>query len=434
MRCAEAREKLKALAGDVMAANDDESLREHVDQCPDCARFALAEQVLTGDLKQLREVRPAGAMTITQVREGIAIRERRNRHTNWGVRLMKQASDTIYRRPRLSLATAAVSILLLASVLVPVGTGQSVRYEVAFAAPADGLVLNEVNAEMMLAALDMRDVRVSVHASDSGDEYKIAPIKDPDQARRLIAMLDSLGGVEACQTTTTVPGERRTIWQLLLDNGEPVTSSSRPTLDISVGGFEGLPRNNFALWMPIGDQSDDTLSGILMDRQGERTNMMLVGLDLEPDERGWNQLLSGYSVLNTETPDGKRIELDLTRIEDVRKLEEMGYNFWTMEFDTPGQIPIPGMGPKLNKIEPNPFNDETTIEYMVPRAYEITLQILDKQENTVRTLQNCIVVAGIFEVIWMGDDADGNRVEPGTYLCRFTAGEYTETQEIVLAR
>ena len=435
MRCRKAREKLIELAGDFAVGKEEEALREHLNRCPSCARLAHAEQLLVGDLEQLRHVQSAHPMTIEQVREGIAIREKRHKNTNLGVRIMRQASDTIYRRPRLSLATATVFAMLLASVLVPVGTGQSVRYEVAFAAPASGLMLDQENAERLLTALEMGDAQVRVHLSESGVEYRIAPLEDSGQVRRLIAMLDSLGGVEAHQVPAAAGSrDKRTIWELLLDDNESSASTPPTTIDISVDSFEDLAQGSFTLWVPVGDQSSDSLSGILIDRHGETTDMTLVGMPHEPDDRGWNKLLNGNTVLHTRTPEGEQAAFDLTNIGDVRKLEKMGYNFWLMEFGTPGEVPVPGMGPKLNEIEPNPFNDETVVEFMVPCAYQVLLLISDQHGREVRILSDDIVLAGIYHFTWDGRDADGNRAAPGTYLCRFIAGDYEETQEIMVER
>ena len=138
--------------------------------------------------------------------------------------------------------------------------------------------------------------------------------------------------------------------------------------------------------------------------------------------------------MHTETPDGDQAIFDLYDIEDVRELEKMGYNFATMKFEMPGQIPIPGMGPKLNEIEPNPFADKTVIEYMIPQASEVRVQVLDAQGREIRTLLDCMPLAGIHQVTWDGLDADGHPAAPGTYQCRFTAGDYVETKEIRLNR
>jgi len=85
---------------------------------------------------------------------------------------MRQVSDTIYRKPRLSLAAATVFVLLLASILVPVRTAPPGGYEVAFAAPVGSLVLNPENAEKMLAALDITDAGIESRETDSGVQYR----------------------------------------------------------------------------------------------------------------------------------------------------------------------------------------------------------------------------------------------------------------------
>jgi hypothetical protein len=256
-----------------------------------------------------------------------------------------------------------------------------------------------------------------------------------------MAVLDSLGGRRVRSMSALTRSRDRTIWQLLLNDTRLETESSPGAVhDEEEGGITTINLNrifkgDFLLWMPVGDQSGDSLRGLLLDRQGDRTNIQIVGEKggMAPDDCGWHQYLNN-SVMHTQTPDGKQETFNLYEIEDVRKLEKMGYNFATMKFETPGQIPIPGMGPKLNQIHPNPFKDVAIIEFMIPQAYEVKVQILDQQGRVVRTLLNCMPLAGIKEVSWDGRDADGNLAKPGTYLCRFTAGDYVETQAIKLER
>lgn len=439
MRCRETRKKLIELAGGSVVREEEEALREHLDHCQDCTRLVLAERLLTSDLEQLRQTQLSNAMTVEQVRQGIAIREESKKTTNLGVRIMRQVSETVYRRPRLSIASAVISVLLLASILVPVRTEHAIQYEIAFAAPAAGLILDEQNAERMLAALNMDEAQVEVHKSPVGTEYKIAPLADTAQVRRLIAVLDSLGGGGSHKVlATTQPGEKRTIWELLLESksGSP-QSSSRDSgrLLISVDDLSDLSQDNFVLWIPDEDRQGDSTAGILIDRQGEKSRIWMPGFKMEPDDRGWNPLLHGNTVLYVETREGHRVGFDLTEAEDVRKLEKMGYDFWLMEFDTPGQIPVPDMGPQLNKIDSdNAYTEGVVISYLIPQASKVQLHILDKNRREIRTLLNDTVLTGIHSVVWNGLDADDNRVDPGTYLCRFIVGDHMETQEIMLER
>lgn len=441
MDCGEAKKKLIKLTDGLLAADEKNALYEHLKECPNCARLALAQRLLTQDIEQIRSVSPLHPITINQIREEIATRERNLKNTNLGVRIMRQVSDTVHTRPRLSLAAVALFILLIASILLPVRTEHSVGYEVAFAAPLRGLMLNQENAEKMLAALGIDDAGIEVRDADSEVEYRIAPLKDSAQVRRLMAVLDSLGGRRVRSTVAQTKSRDRTIWQLLLNDTRLGTESSPGAVSLGEEGgtttisLHRIFKGDFLLWMPVGDQSGDSLRGLLLDRQGDRTNIQIVGEKggMAADDCGWHQYLNN-SVMHTQTPDGKPETFNLYEIEDVRKLEKMGYNFATMKFETPGQIPIPGMGPKLNQIHPNPFKDVAIIEFMIPQAYEVKVQILDQQGRVVRTLLNCMPLAGIKEVSWAGQDADGNPVKPGTYLCRFTAGDYVETQEIKLER
>jgi hypothetical protein len=439
MRCRETRKKLIELAGGSLTGQEEEALREHLDNCQHCARLVLAERLLTSDLEQLRQTQLTDAKTVEQVRQGIAIREESEKTTNLGARIMRQVSETVYRRPRLSIASAAISVLLLASILVPVRTEQEIEYGVAFAAPASGLIMNEQYAEKMLAALNMDDARVEIHKSPVATEYRIAPLADMAQVRRLIAVLDSLGGGGSHRVlATTQPGEKQTIWELLLENRSGSRqSSSRDSgrLLISVDDLSDLSRKNFILWIPDENRQDDSTAGILIDRQGEKTRIWMPGLKLEPDNRGWNPMLNGNTVLYVETDEGHMVGFDFTDVEDVRKLEKMGYDFWLMEFDTPGQIPVPDMGPRLNKIDSdNPYTEGVVISYMIPHASKAQIHILDKSQREIRSLLDDIVLTGIHSVVWNGRDADGTQVKPGTYLCRFIVGDHMETREILLER
>ena len=215
----------------------------------------------------------------------------------------------------------------------------------------------------------------------------------------------------------------------------PTFNCHSDRLLISVDDLSDLSRENFVLWIPEEDRQVDSTAGILIDRQGEKTRIWMPGLKLEPDDRGWNPLLNGNSVLYIETDEGHMVGFDLTDVDDVRKLEKMGYDFWLMEFETPGQFPIPDLGPQINKIDSdNPYTDGVVISYMIPQASKVQIHILDKSQREVRPLLDDIVLTGIHSVVWDGLDADGSQVEPGTYLCRFIVGDHVESQEILFER
>jgi len=440
MRCREAKRFLTALSEGLLAADDQKALQEHLKKCPSCGRLALAGQVLTNDMEHIRAVPVPHPMTIQQISEVIASRDKNYKETSLGVRIMRHVNETIYARPRLSLAAAALMVLLVASVLVPVRTDQSAGYEVAFAAPGSGLVLNTLSAQKMLAALDIGDADIDAHETDSGVEYTIAPLKDSVQVRKLIVALDSLGGQQVQTTLISIKAHNRTIWQLLLNADVQKAGLSPNAVHVeaqdlaSTINLKERFKGDFVLWMPVGDQTEDSLHGLLMDRQGEKTNIQIFGEKggIRTDECGWDQNLKN-SLVNQQTPDGKWASFKLHEIEDVRRLEKMGYNFATMQWDTPRQVPIPGMGPQLIGIKSNPLTRETVIEYKVPQAYEVQVRILDEHGRRVRDLiQGCFPLGGMHLITWDGLDADGDQVRPGMYQCRFSAGDYVETKEFEL--
>ncbi|MGB3092925.1 MAG: zf-HC2 domain-containing protein, partial [Candidatus Zixiibacteriota bacterium] len=108
MDCGEAKKKLIKLTDGLLAADEKNALYEHLKECPNCARLALAQRLLTQDIEQIRSVSPLHPITINQIREEIATRERNLKNTDLGARIMRQVSDTVHTRPRLSLAAAAL--------------------------------------------------------------------------------------------------------------------------------------------------------------------------------------------------------------------------------------------------------------------------------------------------------------------------------------
>lgn len=415
MVCREAKRKLTLLANGRLATDDENALREHLKGCSCCALLASAEQMLTLDIDQVRGMGPVHPMTIDQIRTEIAARERNIKNTNPGVRIMREINHSFHKRPRLSLAAITVFILLVSSALIPVGTEHQSGYEVAFAAPVSSLMLNQENAEKLLSALEIDDAGIEeISEADSVFEYKIAPLKDSVQVRKLITVLDSLGGRRVRVVLTPSESRERTIWQLLFKGNNEEMASSLPKSHTGKRAYSTTInlnkkfKDDFILWVPTGNRVD-SLRGLLLNRQGDKTRIQVIGeyMNIAPDSCGWNLHLNNVKM-QVDTSDGEKPTL----------------------YVSPQEVPMAGMGPKLGKIKPNPFSDKTIIEYMIPQAYEVKLQILDEQGQEICTLLNGTPPAGIHQVSWNGRDADGNQVRAGTYVCRFTAGDHMETREI----
>jgi hypothetical protein len=78
---------------------------------------------------------------------------------------------------------------------------------------------------------------------------------------------------------------------------------------------------------------------------------------------------------------------------------------------------------------PNPFNAQTVIEYQLPQASNVKLEVYNIMGEKVATLVDSEQQAGYRPVTW-----DASEVSSGMYFYRLTAGDYTETRRMMLVK
>ncbi|MEO8167655.1 MAG: glucoamylase family protein [bacterium] len=83
----------------------------------------------------------------------------------------------------------------------------------------------------------------------------------------------------------------------------------------------------------------------------------------------------------------------------------------------------------LEQNYPNPFNPTTRLSFVVGRSSYVSLKIFDLLGRVVATLVSETKPAGRYNVEW--DAAD---VTSGVYFYRFTAGSFTQTRKMILAK
>jgi hypothetical protein len=88
----------------------------------------------------------------------------------------------------------------------------------------------------------------------------------------------------------------------------------------------------------------------------------------------------------------------------------------------------------LARNYPNPFNPETRIEYALPKAVFVQLEIYNLLGQKVRTLVEKEQPAGFQKAVWDSRDESGRAMPGGVYLLRIKAGEYTAVRKITLLR
>ena len=83
---------------------------------------------------------------------------------------------------------------------------------------------------------------------------------------------------------------------------------------------------------------------------------------------------------------------------------------------------------------PNPFNPKTQIEFSIPLASHVTIDIYNILGERVKMLVNERLSVGNKVVTWDGRDENGAAVSSGTYLYRFVAGDFVESKKMVLLK
>ncbi|MBT7596800.1 MAG: T9SS type A sorting domain-containing protein, partial [Gemmatimonadetes bacterium] len=102
-----------------------------------------------------------------------------------------------------------------------------------------------------------------------------------------------------------------------------------------------------------------------------------------------------------------------------------------VEEETQGTVPTQV---ELSQNYPNPFNPSTTIEYVLPDAAEVRLEIYDLTGQRVRVLVREPQAAGTYRVVWNGVNDEDHPVASGLYVGRLRAGDEIQATKMLLIR
>ncbi len=86
---------------------------------------------------------------------------------------------------------------------------------------------------------------------------------------------------------------------------------------------------------------------------------------------------------------------------------------------------------RVHQNYPNPFNPVTRIQYELPSATEVQVQIFDIRGRLITTLADTWQDAGYYELEWQGLNQFGQSVSTGVYLARVNAGPDSEVIKMV---
>ncbi len=83
---------------------------------------------------------------------------------------------------------------------------------------------------------------------------------------------------------------------------------------------------------------------------------------------------------------------------------------------------------------PNPFNPVTALNFALPQATHVTLEVYNVLGQKVATLVDRDYPAGRHSVEWNSRQSDGREVASGVYFARIKAGEFTASKKMVVVK
>jgi len=86
------------------------------------------------------------------------------------------------------------------------------------------------------------------------------------------------------------------------------------------------------------------------------------------------------------------------------------------------------------KNYPNPFNGRTKIEFALPRAENVRIEVFDILGRNVVTLLDGFQPPGPHEVWWDGCDGQGKSLGSGIYFCHLVAGDENALRKMILLK
>jgi hypothetical protein len=88
----------------------------------------------------------------------------------------------------------------------------------------------------------------------------------------------------------------------------------------------------------------------------------------------------------------------------------------------------------LSQNYPNPFNGTTFIVFSLAQQTPVTLVVYTLFHEEVCTLVSGVYFAGMYQVMWNGQNSKGELVSPGLYQYQLKAGNFESAKSMLLVR
>ena len=88
----------------------------------------------------------------------------------------------------------------------------------------------------------------------------------------------------------------------------------------------------------------------------------------------------------------------------------------------------------LSQNYPNPFNPSTQIDYQLPEAGDVALEVYNVLGQRIRTLVRGVQEPGYHRVTWDGTDTHGRSVSSGVYFHHLATRTFMQTKVMILLK
>lgn len=88
------------------------------------------------------------------------------------------------------------------------------------------------------------------------------------------------------------------------------------------------------------------------------------------------------------------------------------------------------LGLKVSQNYPNPFRQQTQIDFQLDKGGELRIWVFDQSGRLVRRLFEGNQGPGAHQLIWEGQDDEGRELSSGMYLLRFQSDHFQYSQKL----
>jgi hypothetical protein len=196
-------------------------------------------------------------------------------------------------------------------------------------------------------------------------------------------------------------------------------------IPVELAYFDAKPRNEGieVFWETASEKNADKF--IVEKRVNDEASEW--GQVSEVKAHGTTNIAQSYKWFDRDVTPATTYQYRLRQVDFDGTQECFTTNIVTVKFDKNLQLAV-------NFNSPNPFKDNTQINFTLPDNGDTRLEIIDINGNTVKVIAEGNFKAGFNTVNWDGRDATGAELPTGTYIARLTNNNQVETLKMNIVR